>query len=211
MKGSVPMLAQVNDITSNIFDGIDSLMLSVETAKGDFYKESVKSVQYIIEEAERRIDFPKRYMEQQILLADAFQARIKLKQLEPQQKTEYAWSIDECMASCAVKASFDVNAKLIVVLTTDGHAAFRILSHSPKCTIVAATASLEAAKKLTLRKGIYPLLVGSMHGHSRLLEYVIEQVLKAKFVNIGDTIVLASGNSSQGNIFNHLLKIITIE
>lgn len=62
MKGAIPMLAQVNDITSNIFDGIDSFMLSVETAKGDFYKESVKSVKYIIEEAERQVDFQSRYM-----------------------------------------------------------------------------------------------------------------------------------------------------
>lgn len=115
------------------------------------------------------------------------------------------------MASCAVKASFDVNARLIIVLTTDGQAACRILSHSPKCTIVAVTASLEAAKKLTLRKGIYPLLVGSMQGHSRLLEYVIEKVLHINFVVRGDTVVLASGNSSGGNIFNHLLKIFTIE
>jgi pyruvate kinase len=53
MKGAIPMLAEVNDITRSVFDGIDSLVICFETCKGDFFTETIKSVKYIILEAER--------------------------------------------------------------------------------------------------------------------------------------------------------------
>lgn len=57
MKGAVPMLTEVNDIMHSVKDGIDCFILSVETATGMYYEESILSIRYIIEEAERQIDY----------------------------------------------------------------------------------------------------------------------------------------------------------
>lgn len=64
MRGAVPQLAEVNDITQNVYDGIDQFILSVETAKGQFFQETIMSVKFIIEEAEKQIDYAKRYIDQ---------------------------------------------------------------------------------------------------------------------------------------------------
>jgi pyruvate kinase len=71
LKGAVPMLTEVNDIMCSVDDGIDCFILSIETAVGDFYVESIMSIKYVIEEAERHIDFISRYYAQQKNLVES--------------------------------------------------------------------------------------------------------------------------------------------
>lgn len=63
MKGSIPLLYEVNDIIQAVVSGIDSIVLSVETAIGEFYEESIHSCRQVIEEAESQIDYVKQHKE----------------------------------------------------------------------------------------------------------------------------------------------------
>jgi len=53
LKGASPVLSRVNDIIQSVNEGLDCLILSAETAQGEYYEESVSSARFIIEEAER--------------------------------------------------------------------------------------------------------------------------------------------------------------
>ena len=74
------------------------------------------------------------------------------------------WNKDECISSCSVKASFDVNAKLIIVLTLSGNTAMRVRTHLPKATIIAVTQYESTVQRLTAVAGVYPYLVGTLFG-----------------------------------------------
>ena len=64
----LPTRAEVVDISNSVYDGIDSLILSPETAIGKFYELATETMSHICFEAERHINYIKRYQEQDKLL-----------------------------------------------------------------------------------------------------------------------------------------------
>ena len=64
----IPLRAEVLDISNSVFDGVDSLILSPETASGRFYEQATETMSHIIFQAERKINYLKRYWAQEKLL-----------------------------------------------------------------------------------------------------------------------------------------------
>jgi pyruvate kinase len=171
LKGAIPLLNEVNDIIQAVASGIDCLVLSHETAVGDFFEESIYLCRKIVEEAERQIDYQRQHMEQQKSLIEfkkmrvqAIMEKVQKGQIHTLNYNPEQWNKDECISSCSVKASFDVNAKLIVVLTHSGNTAIRVRTHQPKATIIAVTQNESTVQRLTVVAGVYPFLVGSILG-----------------------------------------------
>lgn len=64
----LPSRSEVVDISNAVYDGIDSLILSPETAIGSFYDKATKTMSQICFEAEKHINYLKRYQDQERLL-----------------------------------------------------------------------------------------------------------------------------------------------
>lgn len=55
-------------------------------------------------------------------------------------------SISEAISNCAVKAAYEINAKLIIVFTNSGHSAMTVSKYRPKCSVLAVSASDKSVK-----------------------------------------------------------------
>lgn len=64
----LPTRAEVVDISNAVYDGIDSLILSPETAIGNFYCQATETMSHICLEAEKHINYMKRYSQMEKLL-----------------------------------------------------------------------------------------------------------------------------------------------
>jgi pyruvate kinase len=81
----------------------------------------------------------------------------------------------ETIAKCAVKASYDINAKLIIVFTYSGKSARTVAHNKPKCPILAVTPNEWSANNLLLFGGMHSMIVGSLIGRESLQNKVIEE------------------------------------
>jgi pyruvate kinase len=84
------------------------------------------------------------------------------------------WSTEDTISSCAVKASFDVKASLIIVFTYSGLTARKVAKHKPKCPVLAVTPNDWASKTMLLHRGVYSMVVGSLIGSDTLVNKVME-------------------------------------
>ena len=131
------------------------------------------------------------------------------KEANPTKLAHELWSAEDTISSCAVKASFDVKAALIIVFTHSGITARKVAKHKPKCPVMAVTPNDWAAKGMLLHRGVYSMLVGSLIGSDRLVGKVVEECMHKKFVKKGDYIIVTSGLSGTVGSTN-LLKIIKV-
>lgn len=96
------------------------------------------------------------------------------KEANPQLPLSELWSTEDSISSCAVKASFDVKASLIIVFTHSGITARKVAKHKPKCPVISVTPNDWAAKSLLIHRGVHSLVVGSLIGQDTLTSKVME-------------------------------------
>lgn len=137
------------------------MILASETAIGPHYKECVDTLSRTLYEAELNIDYEQKYQD--------FQTHLITKNL--------SLSIEETIANAAVKASFDIEAKLIVAFTNSGHTAKIVQKYKPACPILAVSASESTVRQCMIMKGIFYMLVGSLLGAESLLDKVKQECI----------------------------------
>ena len=138
IHSSSPTRAEVTDVANAVFDGSDAIMLSGETSIGKFPVEAVKIMVNTSKEAESALPYHK-MMEERFL------------QLES--KTDDAISYAACQTSNLL------NSEFIVAFTESGNSAGRVSRYRPESRILALTPWEEVCRILTLRWGVYPVMV----------------------------------------------------
>ena len=134
------------------------------------------------------------------------------KNYEEGQRTYRYLKMDEAIANCAVKASFDLNASLIVVYTRSGKTAKSVAKFKPKCPILAVTNSAESGKQCMLYKGIFFMIVDSLMEDDHLHEKVFSYAKSRNLVSPGDYVILTAGFARDGGFgTTNLLRIETIK
>jgi pyruvate kinase len=136
-KAPRPTRAEAGDVANAILDGADAVMLSGETAGGDFPIEAVTIMRKIVEEAEASLDYLSLYGD--------------IRKLVLQRDTRM--NAVEAMTSTVVKTAADAGAVLIVVLTGSGETARFVAKYRPKATILAVTSSEDTARSMNTLRG----------------------------------------------------------
>ena len=138
MTASRPTRAEVCDVAGAIYDGTSAVMLSGETAAGQYPVEAVATMSRIAAKTEQSIDYKARFNFRAATDSD---------------------SITEAMAAAAVDAAHRLNASAIITLSSTGRGARMLAKYRPACPIVCVTPDPVTHRQTMLTWGVVPLLL----------------------------------------------------
>ena len=171
----VPTRAEVSDVANAVFDNASCVMLSGETANGEYPLESLDTMREIIEEAERSVDY----------WADfAGSHRSVLTDNNP--------VTDAVTHSCCVTA-MDLSAKAIVTATSSGYTAQMVGRFRPGCTILALTPDRKTVQRLALAWGVQAQLCEDVRSTDAMFRMCANAAAALPEVQKGDMVVLVAG------------------
>ena len=185
----VPTRAEVSDVANAVLDGTDAVMLSAETATGDYPIQSVEAMVRICVEAEKSSDFP---------LDTHFLNRVFTR-------------IDQSIAMAALFAAHHLKVKAIASLTESGSTALWMSRVNTGIPIYALTQEVRTRYKVSIFKGVFPLMVPqSGHDRDQVLFDAEEALIAAGAVEIGDLIVLTIGEPIGKSGGTNTMKIVRV-
>jgi len=173
-----PTRAEATDVANAVLDGSDCVMLSGETASGEFPVEAVEYMARISKQAEaveRRGDYP-----------SMFEALKEANKHESQQ-------VPEVVASYAVRVANDLKAQLILTISETGKTSRLICKYRPRVPVICVTNHPATANYLIYSRSAIPYLVESVKGHERLISESLEKAKKQGLCKSGDLVVVCSG------------------
>lgn len=180
-----PTRAEAGDVANAIFDGTDAVMLSGETAAGDYPVEAVTTMATIaIRAEEARVG------------QDAFA-------LKAYSKTDMAEAIGQSVGHTAK----NLNIQTIVAATESGHTARMISKYRPKAHIVAVTFSESQARKLALSYGVYPYVSKKPSTTDEMMDLAAIVAKNNGYAKEGDLIIITAGVPVGERGTTNLMKI----
>jgi len=201
VKKPRPTRAEVADVGNAIMDGADCVMLSGETAKGDYPLECVRTQSNIAREAENALYYKQDIIDLQQDLVD------------PQDATVTT-------AIAAVEASYKTMATGIVVITDTGRSAHLISKYRPRCPILAVTRDGMVARQMHLYRAIVPVLydaasVGNtvddwMKEVNSMVDHAVSIGKEQKFIKSGEPVIVVTG-WQKGSGFTNTLRCLNVK
>jgi pyruvate kinase len=196
VKNPRPTRAECTDVANAVLDGTDCVMLSGETAGGQYPLEAVRMMSKVCMEAESIINYRQLY--------DAIRSST-LDELGEEMGTP------EAIASAAVKTCIDMGAKALVVCSETGNSARHIAKYRPSVPILVLTATPEVARQVSgLSRGTVSMVMGSMIGTDSLLTHAAGVCKERGWAAQGDTIVAVHGMLEGKPGSTNLLKVLPV-
>lgn len=172
-----PTRAEATDVANAVLDGSDSIMLSGETASGEFPVEAVEYMHRIskqAEDVERAGDYPQ--------LFEALRESSIGNPLVP-----------EVVASYAVRVANDLRAELILTISETGRTTRLICKYRPRVPVLCITNSPATAQYLLFVRAAIPIVYPSVHGTEKLVADAMQKAKEMGLCKSGSTIVVLSG------------------
>ncbi len=185
----IPTRAEVSDVANAVLDGTDAVMLSAETAAGQYPLETVQAVHRVVMEAEKEY----------------------LSQYHAQKLDQVFVKTDETIAAAAIYTAKHFKVKAIAALTQSGNAAQWLSRADAEVPIYALSPDKYARRKLTLHRGVYPYPISQDNKNKDEVLQEMEQVLlQQRVVNTGDLVLLTFGEPIGSPGGTNTLKIVKI-
>ncbi|GAM26645.1 hypothetical protein SAMD00019534_098200 [Acytostelium subglobosum LB1] len=194
IKAPRPTRAEATDVANAVLDGTDCVMLSGETASGDYPIEAVDIMTKICREAE--------LVEASTDFHTLFSA-LKVCSVKP-------ITIAETVASYAVATAIDLKADIIITMTETGLTTRLVSKYKPPIPIFAVTSWEYTVKHLLASRGTIPILVDSLHGSDKLVELCLEEGMKRGLVKTGSRVVIVSGVMEGVPGKTNSLRVLTV-
>ncbi len=172
ISSPVPTRAEVSDVATAIFDGADAIMLSAESASGQYPVEAVATMNRIAEEVER----------------DAmYLPSLHVLHTEPE-----ATGAD-AIAAAARQVAETLDLAAIVCWTSSGSTGMRVSRERPKCPIVAISPIEGAGRRLSVVWGIHCVIDEDAHDQDDIVERACRLAFKEGFAKAGQRIIVVAG------------------
>ena len=167
-----PTRAEASDVANAVFDGSDALMLSGETASGNYPLEALQMMVRVINEAER---------------SPAFQSAVGTRLIK-----DHAL-FPNSISKATVVAAKDTGSALIVAFTESGNTARLISDYRPQARIIAMTPQMKTYNRLAVYWGVEPIMVPAVRSTDAMLRQANHILVDRGFARPGDVVVITSG------------------
>ena len=170
IQNPIPTRAEVSDVANAVIDGTDAVMLSGETAAGNYPVETVAAMARVCLEAEKD---------------DVFVAE-RRRGGAPQ-------SAEEAIARATIFTANSLDIKAVAALTQSGRTVLLMSRMNSNVPIYALSSVIEARRRVTLFRGVYPVKFKGTRNPERALTMAEDELLKRGAVKLGDYIILTIG------------------
>ena len=180
-----PTRAEANDVANAIYDGTDAVMLSGETAAGDYPLEAVQTMARIAVRTEETL-----------VNQDSFALKLY-------SKTDMTEAIGQSVGHTAR----NLGIQTIVAATESGHTARMISKYRPKAHIVAITFSEQKARSLSLSWGVYATVADKPSSTDEMFNLASKVSQEEGYASEGDLIIITAGVPVGEKGTTNLMKI----
>ena len=177
-----PTRAEVSDVANAILDGTDAVMLSNETAVGDYPIEAVKTMATIARRIER--DYPQKAIESHL-----------------------PSTIPNAISAAVSSISRQLDAAAIIPLTKSGATAHNVSKFRPPTPILATTSEKSVARRLQLAWGVTPILIQSQERAAKIFSIAMQIAQEMNILKQGDLVVQTAGTLTGISGSTDLIKV----
>ncbi len=187
-----PTRAEASDVATAVYDGADAVMLSAETAAGDYPIESLTMMDRIIKRVE----------------ADSLYRKIMTAE---RAEHELEATAADAITSAARQVASTIAAAAIATFTTSGSTTLRAARERPTVPILGLTPKTETARQLSIAWGVHPILTADAHSFSEMVKIATKISLRDEFAAPGDRIVITAGVPFGTPGATNILRIAWVE
>jgi pyruvate kinase len=184
-----PTRAEVTDVYRSVMDGTDAVMLSAETAIGEYPSRAVNVMAVVCQEAESSPDWGRAAGISSLSEGAAF-------------------------ASATAEASVDtadrLNLSTIVAFTESGTTARLLSKYKPRADVYAFTPSVETYRRMAAYGGIRPMLLDRVHSTDDMIAVAEARLLESGLVERGEGVVMVAGIPPNKSSSTNLMKLHVI-
>jgi pyruvate kinase len=184
-----PTRAEVTDVVNAIYDGTDAIMLSEETASGQFPVEAFQMMAKIAQSAEEEFPHP----------------------LFLRRGTDEGMNLQQAITYAASSLAEEVGAKVIITPTESGSTARWVSKLRPRQPILALSRHLSTVRGLNLCWGVYPVLVSDWKDTDEMLERSKRMPKELGMASRGERIVIIAGVPISIPGTTNLIKVEIVE
>jgi pyruvate kinase len=167
-----PTRAEVSDVATAIYDGADAIMLSAESAAGNWPVESVAMMNAIGEAVER----------------DPMHGdRVRFTVTRPDPTTA------DALAEAAKNIAITISARAIICFTTSGSTARRIARERPSVPLLVLTPRMETARRMGLLWGTHAVHTRDVDSFEEMVAKAKRMALRHRIVEPGDRVIITAG------------------
>lgn len=167
-----PTRAEASDVANAIFDGTDAVMLSAETAVGDYPVEAVRMMDRIARAVESSSEY-----------------RENMHQLVPAADT----STPDAVALAAVEMAYNLNAELIVTFTSSGNTALRVARNRPPTPVLAITPNARSLRQMMVMWSVVPYLSEDIHDTDEMVAVAKRAIMESNLAGPDSRFVITAG------------------
>jgi pyruvate kinase len=172
INSPVPTRAEVSDVATAIFEGADAVMLSAESAAGQYPVEAVATMNRIAEEVEHDLNY------RSIITA---------------QRAEPEATGADAIADAARQIAETLDLSAIVCWTSSGSTGLRMARERPKSPIVALSPNLTTGRRLSLVWGVHCVVTDDAHDQDDMVERACRIAFREAFAKAGERVIIVAG------------------
>ena len=184
-----PTRAEASDVANAIMDGTDAIMLSGETASGDYPEEAGKTMNKIANRIESSLQYNALLLNKGIAL-------------QP--------TTTDAISHATVQVAYEIDAKAIVTPTESGYTTKMVSKYRPKAPIIAVAPDEKTARSLNLRWGVYPIIGSRWSDTDEMIIGSVQNSVEAGYLTSGDLVVVTAGITLGAPGNTNMIKVHTV-
>ncbi len=185
-----PTRAEASDVATAIYDGVDAVMLSAETAVGEFATDAVAMMDRIIRHAEQ----------------DPHYENLRFHERSTPQATAA-----DAISAAARQVAQTISAAGVVTFSSTGSTTLRAARERPKVPIIGLTPRMDTARRLALVWGVHSVQTEDCKDFREMVDTALRVACNEGFAEVGDALVITAGVPFGTPGATNILRIAWVE